>query len=94
MGRPPFLAESTTSVEKRPQVPQGNESRDCDAPRPIPDAEHKPRAVRLPGLVSDQEIGLGDAIKRMTSALGVQPCGGCQRRATLLNRWVVFTGRR
>jgi len=49
--------------------------------------------VRLPGFVSDDEIGLGDAIKRVTRVFGVQPCGGCERRAAALNRWVVFTGR-
>ena len=27
---------------------------------------HTPHRVRLPGFVSDEEIGLGDAIKRVT----------------------------
>ena len=49
--------------------------------------------VRLPGFVSEEEIGLGDAIKRGASHVGIRPCGGCQRRAAALNRWVVFTGR-
>ena len=40
------------------------------------------------------EIGLGDAIKRVTSAVGIPPCGGCQRRAEALNRWLVISGRR
>jgi hypothetical protein len=50
-----------------------------------------PRRVRLPGFVKDEEIGLGDAIKRVTYAFGVQPCGGCQQRAAALNRFMVFT---
>jgi hypothetical protein len=54
---------------------------------------HPPHRVRLPGFVSDEEIGLGDAIKHVTHALGIRPCGGCERRAAALNRWVVFTGR-
>ena len=54
---------------------------------------HRPRKVHLPGFVSDEEIGLGDAIKRVTYAFGIQPCGGCERRAATLNRWFVFTGR-
>ena len=54
---------------------------------------HPPHRVRLPGFVSDEEIGLGDVIKRVTSTFGVRPCGGCQRRAAALNRWFVFTGR-
>jgi len=53
----------------------------------------QPYRVRLPGFVSDEGGGLGDAIKRMTYAFGIQPCGGCERRAAALNRWVVFTGR-
>jgi hypothetical protein len=47
--------------------------------------------VRLPGFISDEEIGLGDAINRVTYAAGIKPCGGCGRRAAALNRWVVFT---
>jgi hypothetical protein len=53
----------------------------------------RPRKVRLPGFVADEEIGLGDAIKRVTYAFGIQPCGGCERRAATLDRWFVFTGR-
>jgi len=49
--------------------------------------------VRLPGFVSDEAIGLGDALKRVTYSLGIKPCGGCERRAAALNRWMVFTGR-
>ena len=53
-----------------------------------------PRRVRLPGFVSDEPVGLGDAIKRATTAVGIKPCGGCAQRAATLNRWVEFTGRR
>jgi hypothetical protein len=54
-----------------------------------------PRQVRLPGFVSDEEIGLGDVIKRATSYFGIQACGGCEQRRVALNRWMVFTkGRR
>ncbi len=56
-------------------------------------SELQPFRVRLPGFVSDDEIGLGDAIKRVTHAFGIQPCGGCERRAVALNRTFVFTGR-
>ena len=57
-------------------------------------SEHQPYRARLPGFVSDEDIGLGDAIKHVTYAFGIQPCGGCERRAAALNRWFVFTGRR
>jgi hypothetical protein len=55
--------------------------------------ERQPHRVRLPGFVSDEDVGLGDAIKRVTYAVGIRPCGGCERRAAALNRWFVFTGR-
>ena len=53
----------------------------------------RPHHVRLPGFVQDEEVGLGDAIKRATYALGITPCTGCERRAEALNRLLVFTGR-
>jgi hypothetical protein len=46
--------------------------------------------IRLPGFFAGDEIGLGDVIKRATSAIGIVPCGGCERRAAVLNRLVVF----
>lgn len=55
-------------------------------------AERKPYQVRLPGFINE-EVGLGDVIKRATSAIGIKPCGGCQRRAAALNRWLVISGR-
>ena len=47
--------------------------------------------VRLPGFVRDEEIGLGDVVKRMAYAAGIRPCGGCEKRAAALNRRVIFT---
>ncbi len=55
--------------------------------------EGQPYRVRLPGFVSDEDIGLGDVIKRATSTLGIKPCGDCERRAAALNQWFVFRGR-
>jgi hypothetical protein len=55
--------------------------------------ERQPYRVRLPGFVSDKDIGLGDAIKHVTYALGIRHCGGCERRAAALNRRFVFTRR-
>lgn len=56
--------------------------------------EPKPYRVRLPGFISDREIGLGEVIKRATYAVGIKPCGGCARRASALNRWMTFSGKR
>jgi hypothetical protein len=56
-------------------------------------SERQPYRVRLPGFVSDEDVGLGDVIKHVTYALGIRPCGGCERRAAALNRRFVFTRR-
>jgi hypothetical protein len=58
------------------------------------EAETRPPRVRLPGFITDEDIGLGDVIKRATSVVGIKPCGGCERRAAALNRWLGFSGRR
>lgn len=61
---------------------------------PAEASERAPRRIRLPGFIADEEIGLGDVIKRATSYVGIKPCGGCEGRAAALNRRVVFGGRR
>ena len=57
-------------------------------------AASQPYRVRLPEFILEQEIGLGDVVKRATSSIGIRPCGGCEGRAAVLNRWFVFSGRR
>lgn len=57
-------------------------------------SEGRPYRVRLPGFIRDEDIGVGDVIKRVTYAMGIKPCGGCERRAAALNRWVAFTAPR
>jgi hypothetical protein len=54
----------------------------------------EPRRVRLPGFISDEEIGLGEVVKRATSMVGIRPCGGCAERARRLDNWMVFSKRR
>jgi hypothetical protein len=56
-------------------------------------SQPQPSRVALPRFVSDEEIGLGDVVKRATSYLGIKPCSGCDRRARALNHRVVFTKR-
>lgn len=53
--------------------------------------EDRPHRVRLPRFITEEDVGFGDVIKRVTSSFGIRPCGGCQRRAEALNRWLVFT---
>jgi hypothetical protein len=54
----------------------------------------EPHRIRLPGFITETEVGIGDVIKRATSLVGIRPCGSCRERATSLNRWMVFSGRR
>ena len=54
-------------------------------------AEPPAHRVRLPGFLIEEEIGLGDVIKRVTYAMGVRPCQGCENRAAVLNRWMRFS---
>ena len=60
----------------------------ADEPR-TPDRQ--PFRVRLPGFIGEEEVGLGDVIKRATAAIGFKPCGGCASRAEALNRQFVFS---
>ena len=53
--------------------------------------ERQSHRVRLPGFLIEEEVGLGDVIKRVTYALGIKPCGGCDKRATALNQWLRFS---
>jgi hypothetical protein len=59
-----------------------------------PKIEAQPRRIRLPGFVKDEEIGLGDALKRVIYVTGIKPCSGCEARAASLNRWMVLSGKR
>ena len=58
---------------------------------PAAESEHKPHRIRLPGFIKDEEVGLGDATKKVTYAMGIKPCAGCEQRAAALNRWIRFT---
>jgi hypothetical protein len=55
--------------------------------------EPHPYRVRLPEFASEASLGLGDVVKRVTRTFGIQPCGGCERRAAALNRWFGFNRR-
>ena len=51
----------------------------------------QPHHVRLPGFLIEEQVGLGDLVKKATYAMGIKPCGGCEKRAAALNRWVTFS---
>jgi hypothetical protein len=59
----------------------------ADEPRP---AHH---TIGLPSFLVEKPMGLGDAIKRVTSAVGVLPCGACDQRAAKLNSWLAIEPR-
>jgi hypothetical protein len=54
--------------------------------------ESQPYKIRLPAFITSEDVGLGDVLKRATATFGIKPCGGCQRRADVLNRQFVFRG--
>jgi hypothetical protein len=59
------------------------------APAEVDDQPDEPRLrVRVPGL--KEEMGLGDAVARATSRVGIKPCAPCKRRQAALNRWIGF----
>jgi hypothetical protein len=59
------------------------------AVEPLEEAPSR-HSIRIPFLTDDTKIGLGDVIRKVTHAVGVAPCAGCEGRATRLNRWMSF----
>jgi len=54
--------------------------------------EHRAKfSMQLPRFVADEPVGLGQVVKRVTSSLGVRPCGACERRAARLDQLLRFT---
>jgi peroxiredoxin len=94
-GRDEVLALARQAAGNEAGAPQSEvaESRGIDLSGRPPQAQTLERhRVKLPGFIVRGEIGLGDVIKRMTSAIGIKPCVGCERRAAFLNRWMAFSG--
>ena len=48
-------------------------------------------SIRVPAFVTDESLGLGDAVSRIARAASMSPCGGCDSRRNWLNRWIVFS---
>lgn len=80
------MTEKSKSGENPPAERESKSKDSADKKEPA----HR---MRLPGFITDEEIGLGDVVKRTTSYFGIRPCGGCERRAAALNRWLVFNRR-
>jgi hypothetical protein len=60
---------------------------------PVDQDQPEPHRVRLPGFITDEDVGLGDVIKKATSIVGIRPCDSCADRAKRLNKWMVFSNR-
>jgi hypothetical protein len=58
-----------------------------------PKPDRGPHKLRLPGFLIEEEIGLGDLLKKTTYVMGIKPCGGCEKRAAAMNRLMTFTRR-
>ena len=58
-----------------------------------PDRRTNPRVVRLPGFIVHEDTGLGTAIKRATTTLGIKPCATCAERAARLDNRITFSPR-
>ena len=54
--------------------------------------ERQPFRARLPGFITEKEIGLGDVIKRATSALGSSPVRGMRTPCSGAEPLVRFHG--
>ena len=49
--------------------------------------------IPVPWLATHDEIGLGSAVKKLTTAAGIEECVPCSARAAALDRLVVLAGR-
>src|SRR5262249_46936364 len=92
-GRPAFVecrdglsilaGNQREKVDLMPNPDESSDSKD--------EKEGQPFRLRLPGFITDDQIAPVDVIKRTTSYFGIKPCGGCDKRAAALNRWMTFT---
>ena len=48
----------------------------------------EPKRIPVPGLKT--EIGAGDVIAKVTTAIGIKPCTPCQKRREQLNQALKF----
>jgi hypothetical protein len=71
------LEDHTEFMAEKSSVDRG--TNDDDSPK------HR---MRLPHFIVDEPIGAGRVVKRVTSAVGVKPCGPCEQRAARLDRWL------
>ena len=53
-----------------------------------------PGTCRVCGSYEGPDRGLGDTVARAAKAVGIKPCGGCQKRREALNRVMPLGGRK
>lgn len=49
--------------------------------------------IRLPRFLLREDVGLGTAVRRLTTKIGIRACDACQQRAMALDSRVVLTAR-
>lgn len=57
----------------------------------MPVSKKPPTPLRIPVPGLRHGIGLGSLVGQLTRRVGVTPCSGCQKRASVLNRHVALT---
>jgi peroxiredoxin len=94
-GADPLLALATQAARRaKPLNGDGVEGGGVESSgsKDTPEAQ---REVRIPVRgIPDGGVGVGDLVKRMTDAMGIKACRGCERRRRILNRWVIKGSRR
>jgi hypothetical protein len=89
-----FLAQSTPEKGRRVADESSNDMTQQGGTGASERKVHEPGRLRLPGFLIEEgkEVGLGDAVERVTYKMGIKhPCSGCERRAAALNRWMRFS---
>jgi peroxiredoxin len=77
-----YIAPAKEPVSAATQAPIGVDS------SAVQDASKREVHVPIRG-IPREGIGVGDLVKRMTDAMGIKACRGCERRRQVLNRWVI-----
>jgi hypothetical protein len=67
--------------------------RSIEVPNSVPETEREAWAMNRLRQINKGETwrGLGDVVAAATSAIGIKPCGKCQKRREALNRLVPFS---
>jgi peroxiredoxin len=89
VGADALLALTTQPVQQA-RLTNGDGEVGASAAESLREASAAGREIRIPLRAIPQEgVGVGDLLRRMTDAMGIKACRGCERRRQILNRWVI-----